>query len=247
MADNENLILKIQTFDNALTERTDDSIGKILINGAVGIPELAMDIVPVVGDVQFETIVGICNRMVDAAVKRLKMGCTVNFGICHARPSVSGAFYGRNPKFDPEVNSIGVSLSATQAVREAMKMARVEVVGQAQTGPVVNYVVDIRTGEKNGKITPGRNLKIFGQRIAIMGEAAANGVVFVNVNVNGRVAVEPEDVVDNTPSQLTVVIPELEAGEYYLEVTTQYSNGKMTVKEPRTYHFEQVLSVVSGK
>lgn len=246
MADNENLILKIQTFKNALTKRTDDSIGKIMINAAVGIPELAKDIVPVVGNVQYETIVSIANRLVDAAVKRLKMGCTVNFGVCHARPSVYGPFYGENPKFDPELNSIGVSVSPTQVVREAMKDAPVKMAGQAQTGPVINYVIDVRSGEQSSVLTPGRNLKIFGQRLTIAGESAKNGVAFVSVNGESPVVVEPEDLVDNMPSQLTVVIPQLEPGEYYVEVTTQFSTSKTVVKEPRTYRFEQVLAVMSG-
>lgn len=247
MSENENLILKIQTVDNPLTERKDDSVGKIMLNGRVGLEELARDILPVVGDVQFETIMGIANRLVGAAVQRLQMGCSVNFGVCHLRPSVSGPFYGKNPKFDPEVNSVGVTVSATQSVRQAMMSTPVQMVGMALTGPVINYVLDVRTGEQSTVLTPGRNLKIFGQRLTIAGESADNGVAFVSVSGGERVVVEPEDLVDNMPSQLTVLIPALEPGEYYVEVTTQFSTAQTTVKEPRTYQFEQVLSVVAGQ
>lgn len=245
MASNEQLILKIQTFDNALTERKDDSTGKVMLNGSVGMEQLARDILPVVGDVQYETIMGIANRLVEAAIKRLQMGCAVNFGICHARPSVSGPFYGKDPRFNPEINSIGVSISATQGVREAMKSIPVEMAGVAPTGPVINYVTDVKTGEMNGALTPVRNLKIYGVRLMIAGESEQNGVYFVSANEGERVKVDVTDMVDNTPSQLTVLTPDLSAGEWYVEVVTQYSNGKTTVKEPRTYRFEQVLTVVS--
>jgi hypothetical protein len=49
----------------------------------------------------------------------------------------------------------------------------------------------------------------------------------------------------NKPSELLVVIPALAAGEYKLEVTTQFSatNGKL-LKEPRTGVFERILTVI---
>lgn len=245
MADNEQLIIRVQTYENALTERTDDFIGKVMLNGFVGMEDLARDIIPVVGNVQYETIVGIANRLVEAAIKRLKMGCAVNFGICHARPVVVGSFYGKHPQFDSETNSIVVSMCPTQSTREAMVGIPVEVIGQAITGPVINSVTDVKTGEMNGVITPDRNLKIFGSRVEIAGDAEENGVYFVPVAEGGaRVKVDPTDMVDNRPSQLTIVVPALEKGEYYLEIVTQFSSRSMLTKAPRTYRFDQVLSVV---
>lgn len=245
MADNDQLILKIQTYDNPLTERTDDATGKVMLNGSVGMEQLAKDILPVVGDVQYETIISIANRLVDAAVKRLKMGCSVNFGICHARPTVNGSFYGSVPVFDPEVNSIEISISPTQQLRQQMRSTRVQVIGQTIVGPVVNKVLDVKSGELNSTLTPNRNLKIFGVRIQLAGEHPDNGVYLVSAGENEtRVKVDPTDIVDNEPSQLTILVPELPASEYFVEVTTQYSSRSATTKAPRTYRLEQVLSVV---
>ena len=245
MADSEQLIVRVQTYENALTERTDDYVGKVLLNGYVDMEDLAEDIIPVVGNVQYETIVGIAKRLTEAAVKRLKMGCTVNFGICHARPVVKGPFFGRHPQFDPEINSIQVAMSPTQAVREGMANIPVEMIGQAVTGPIINTVTDVKTGEVDGQITPNRNLKIFGSRVEIAGEAEENGVYFVSLAEGAeRVKVDPTDIVDNKPSQLTILVPALEKGEYYLEIITQFSSRSTTTKASRTYRFEQVLSVV---
>lgn len=69
MADNEQLIIRVQTYENARTERTDDFIGKVMLNSFVGMKDLARDIITVVGNVQYETSVGIANRLVGARVK----------------------------------------------------------------------------------------------------------------------------------------------------------------------------------
>jgi hypothetical protein len=49
-------------------------------------------------------------------------------------------------------------------------------------------------------------------------------------------------VVTNNPSELVVVIPDVPAGTYKVEVTTQYSVGA-TLKSPRTTIFDKMLTV----
>jgi hypothetical protein len=49
---------------------------------------------------------------------------------------------------------------------------------------------------------------------------------------------------DLNPSELLIVIPELPAGSYQLEVATQYSNNKQQwLKAPRTAVFDKALTV----
>jgi hypothetical protein len=55
--------------------------------------------------------------------------------------------------------------------------------------------------------------------------------------------VDDSDIVINNPSELIVVIPDLTAGEYLLEVTTQFSGGGKPLNDPRTCTFESVLTV----
>jgi len=54
--------------------------------------------------------------------------------------------------------------------------------------------------------------------------------------------VDASDIVSNTPSELIIVVPELVAGTYQLEVRTQYSGSKI-LKEIRTASFDKPLSV----
>jgi hypothetical protein len=54
--------------------------------------------------------------------------------------------------------------------------------------------------------------------------------------------VDESDIVTNNPSEVIVMIPELAAGTYLLEVTTQYTVGAL-LKEPRTAKFDRTLTV----
>ncbi|KAA6348876.1 hypothetical protein EZS27_003676 [termite gut metagenome] len=58
-----------------------------------------------------------------------------------------------------------------------------------------------------------------------------------------RTHVDASDIVINNPSELMVIIPDLESGLYKLEVTTQFSAGKTLLQEPRSVIFDKILTV----
>ena len=97
---------------------------------------------------------------------------------------------------------------------------------------------DLHTGTENGTITPGRNLRIHGQRLRIAGDdPAVVGLWFVSADgASTRTRLDDRDLIDNTPSTLTLIAPALAPGGYFIEVVTQSStNNKTLLKEPRTY------------
>jgi hypothetical protein len=53
--------------------------------------------------------------------------------------------------------------------------------------------------------------------------------------------VEINDIVTNNPSELIVIIPDLQPGTYQLEVVTQYAGGSNLLKEPRTTELKKTL------
>jgi hypothetical protein len=50
-------------------------------------------------------------------------------------------------------------------------------------------------------------------------------------------------VVQNNPSELLILLPGLDPGTYQIEVITQFPGGAL-LKEPRTFRFEPVLTVL---
>ena len=47
----------------------------------------------------------------------------------------------------------------------------------------------------------------------------------------------------NNPSALSFRVPKLTPGDYYLELTTQFSSSNSVLKQSRTSRFEKVLNV----
>jgi hypothetical protein len=93
-------------------------------------------------------------------------------------------------------------------------------------------------------LTPGRNLKISGQKIKIAGDNPAVGILFRSQDdPDSTYTVDASDIVTNNPSELMIVIPALIADGYTLEVTTQYTTSGDLLKAPRTVAFDKVLTV----
>jgi len=237
--------LNVSLYDNPLTERKDDFVGRVQLNGVLTNETVAKFIVAERTEFRYETILNILTLGDEVKCQHLAAGYAVNDGVAHMRPSITGNFIGSAAQFNPAVHSVGVSMSPAATLRNAIKEATVVMQGLAVSGTVINKVQDMYSGEENGLITPNRNLKIFGQRLKIAGENPANvGIWFIKSDdETARVKVDERDIIDNNPSQLTVVIPTLTTGEYYVEVTTQYSTGSALLKEPRTFRFELPLMV----
>jgi hypothetical protein len=119
----------------------------------------------------------------------------------------------------------------------------VKILGEEQSGFFIAEVLDIKTGKRNYIITPGRNLLIIGGKIKIMGDHITVGIYFVNVLTGERIKVADDDLVENTATHLLIVNPLLTAGGWQVEAITQYA-GSALLKEPRTFRFEPVLTVL---
>jgi hypothetical protein len=97
--------------------------------------------------------------------------------------------------------------------------------------------------KSNDLLTPGRNLKINGQKIKIAGDNPAVGILFRSQDdPDSTYPLDLTDLVTNNPSELMIVIPALIADGYTLEVTTQYGVNRL-LNEPRTIVFDKILTV----
>lgn len=99
------------------------------------------------------------------------------------------------------------------------------------------------SGYAGQHLTPGGMFALAGHKIKVAGDHADCGVYFVDsanpaqkVKVSGHLA-------DNTASRIVGIIPALAAGQWRVEVVTQWTHGSALLKEPRTIAFTPVLTV----
>ena len=111
----------------------------------------------------------------------------------------------------------------------------------AAGGLTINSVYDPYLDEINGRITSGSNLIINGVNIKVAGENPSNGVFLTKVG--GSEQVKMRLITRNNPSQLTVLLPTLEPGDYQLTITSQFTSGNKLLKDPRSYTFAPLLTV----
>lgn len=237
--------LAVQLYENSLTGRKDDYSGKVMLRGSVTIADLADQYVADGCPLSREQITDVWNKLADYALDYLSDGFSVRLGVCTATPSVNGTFIGSAATFNPAVHTLTASFTPSEKTRKTLKNAAVEVAGLARTGTVINRVLDVKSGEENSRLTVGRNLKIYGARLTVQGGEEAVGVWFVSAaDETKRVRVDPSDIVDNHPAQLTIVIPPLESGEWFIEIITQGTlNKDVLLKEARSCRFELPLFV----
>ncbi len=234
--------------DNPLTEDPNDFTLKVKAGNMVTIEDIAKALQAEGTEFQLETLIDILNRGDRIIRNKLLAGFSVGTGVFYAYPSVSGVWYDKNETFDEKKHKVGVNFQLSAALREGVKQVGVEVLGVSAAGPEISGVTDTWTGELNGLITPDEVVTVKGRNIQIAGENEGNGIRFIRVDDSSTtVSVEMRRLTVNNPSALSFRVPKLTPGDYYLELTTQYSAGGSLLKQARTTRFEKVLNVPAAE
>jgi hypothetical protein len=171
-------------------------------------------------------------------------GFSVNTGWFTVKPQIRGIADNPKAQYDKKKHTLLFEFHQGAILRTGLENVEVKILGVAEAGTMIVQLTDVKTGSINDMLTPNRNLRIAGSKIKIVGNNEANGIYFVNMDSTERTKVDDSDIVSNNPSELIVVIPDLKAGIYQVEVTTQYGgNSKAVLKEPRTAIFDKELTV----
>lgn len=233
--------------DNPLTEDPTDSTFSVKSESMLTTEDIARQLIAEGTEFKLETLIDILNRGDRIIRNSLLAGRPVGTGVFYAYPSISGVWYGTNDTFDEKRHKAGINFQPNAALRESLKTVGTEVLGMANVGPAISTVTDHWTQEVNTLLTPGEDLIIKGRNLRIEGDKEGVGIRFIRVDDDTTTPVEMRRLTVNNPSTLQFRIPTLTAGDYWLEITTQYSNGNVQTKEPRTLRFDKVLNVPAAE
>ena len=244
MAEEEKVVLYIELYDNPLTEVEGDFSAKPRLTGSLTNSMVAARIVKQRSEYRLETIVNILDIADQIKAEALGEGRSVIDLLGEYFLSIVGNFNGEQDSYDPKRHTLVVNFKMGKYLRELLQKVEVRVIGAATVGPVINDVLDVTTQTLHTTLTPGSILNIDGENIRIFGSSEENGVYFVPVG--GGEPVKATVIAKNNPSELIVQIPALEDGQYYVRVTTQFTNGKQEVKVPRSYDYPHPVQVGEG-
>ena len=147
MAENkeEQIILRIETYDNILTEKEGDYTAKPIVTGSVGNPQIAKRIMKGGLEVREETILYILDMADQAKAEAIAQGISVNDGVGQYLVNTRGSFDGPSAAFNPQIHSLGVTYTIGKTLAALLKKIKVENRGLASLGPVINKVTDSTT------------------------------------------------------------------------------------------------------
>jgi hypothetical protein len=159
-------------------------------------------------------------------------GCSVNTGLFRAVPTIKGIF---DKQWDPERNSIHVSVTPDKVLREAIAKTKVHVLGEKGNAMYIIEGQDTETRSTDGTATAGNTYTVHGRMLKVVGSDPSVGITLTNEATQGTTKIAIEKVAVNNPGNLVFLIPAgLTDGVYVLTVTTQYSGSTKLRKTPRS-------------
>lgn len=143
---------------------------------------------------------------------RLKIGEIVDLF-----PSIQGKFTGLGDQYSPIRHKILAKANANRALsRRVREKARVQKVTTNNPAPRPIQLMDSKSGIMNTVLTPGNIARISGSLLKYNPETADEGIFLIKAGA--RTGHHVEDVAILQPRELVFLVPELEPGEYNLEV-----------------------------
>ena len=215
----EQHILYVDLYDNPLTPKAGDYSGRVASTGSVQNTSIGTRIAAKRTEYRPETIANILDLSDQEKIEALAAGQTVNSKLGTLVLQVEGSFDGEQAPFDKTKHRLTVSFSMSKQLREALDRLQIST-RSASSGLIINNVKDAESQELNGLITSGGSLIISGVNIKVAGDDEQNGVFLIPSEGE---PIRARALVHNNPSQVTVLLPSLEDGEYTLSITTQYN------------------------
>jgi hypothetical protein len=236
--------IKAKLFPNELTEDPDDYLAKVSAERSIDIAGVCRSATGRGGEPgKPETM----EQQARAFLKEMAYlacdGFSVNAEYFTLDTQIKGVFNRADEKFTPGKHSVYFRFNQGDLMRQLIPTITVDVVGVGDAQPVIKSVADVKSGTLNDRLTPGKILKIRGDKIKLVGEHPGIGIWFEAETTGERIRVEADEIGTNNPSELMITIPDLPAGAYCIEVVTQFNGGATLLKEPRTARLNRTLTV----
>lgn len=237
--------IKAYLYDNPLTENPNDFVARASSEQSLNVRQVAEAAVSRGGaDTTVAAMVHNVELWLQEMGYQICDGFSINTEWFTVSVHIKGVFDSPHDRFDPARHTIVFEFHQGSKLLKERSTVTVDILGVAESGTVISQVKDMKTGSVNDVLTPGRNLKITGQKIRIAGDKPGVGILFRSMDdPDATYPVAAEDIVVNNPSEVMIVIPALIKDTYRLEITTQFTTGKQLLNEPRTAVFDKILEV----
>jgi hypothetical protein len=184
--------------------------------------------------------IALLEAVAEIQLEWLRAGNSINLRLVRFHQSIPGVYT------EDEYPTEGIiRVTASKEVAKAAKGMKLKHVKSTELLRV-DFVKDLWSETTNRFITGGGSVKIAGYNLKILGTNPDVCIEFISVE-SPKVAypVRPVDIINNNPSELTIIAPRMTADEtVQLRVTTQFSGkNKRLLKASRSVTFDRTFTV----
>jgi hypothetical protein len=185
-------------------------------------------------------ILAVLNNWEETVEEALLEGNNLILPVFNTSFSISGIFESPLDNFDENRHKLNINLTRGIRVRETEKKVKFEKTTSALPHPQIQEVRDTVSGKVNEVLTKNGVIELSGENHKIEGEADNYGVWFVNEKKKKKKA---EVIIENKPSRIIAMIPDLGSGNWQVKLITQYTGSIRTLKTPKRFIYPKILYV----
>ena len=185
-------------------------------------------------------ILAVLNGLEETVAEALLEGNTVTLPLFNTSFSISGVFDSPLDVFDKHRHRLHINLSKGTLLREVEQKIKLEKVNSPAPQPSIQEVKDSVSGTVNEILTSKGVVELRGFNLKIEGDDLTCGLWFTVNGQDFKAAV----LIENKPSKIIAMIPELPAGECTVKVATRYTGSGTLLKAPKQVIFNKTLVVV---
>jgi len=233
------MVLKYSLAENLLTDREDDYTAQPHAGASLDIEAVITRVLQRGTLLTRTDILAVWNAICETVKDVHLEGNTVNTPLFNTSFSISGVFDSPLDSFDPNRHKLNINVTKGHVLRETEKNVKLEKTNVPSPMPQIQEVKDSISGLVNERITSGGVIEIRGYNLRIEGENPKCGLWFVDDSGNETKA---ETIIENKPSRLLAMVPELKAANYQVKVVTQHKGSGTLLKEPKTFIYQKKVA-----
>jgi hypothetical protein len=233
-------MLKYALTENLLTERPDDFSAQTYSVASLDKEAVIARMLSRGTSLTRTDIIAVLNALEETVVEAHLQGYTMVLPLFNTSFSISGVFESAMDTFDGNRHKLNINLTKGVALRDAEKRVKFEKTNTPAPLPQIQEVRDSVSGTVNERLTARGVVEVRGYNLKIDGDNAACGLWFVAGNGQETKA---EVVIENKPSKIIALIPDLSAGNYQMKVATQYTGSSKLLKTPKVFVYQKNLTV----
>ena len=234
-------MLKYSLNENLLTDRPDDYSAQTHASGSFDMEAIINRMLSRGTLVTRTDVVAVMNNFQEAVVDIVNEGGMINTPLFNTAFSISGVFESPLDSFDGNRHKLNINVTKGVLLRSAEKSVKFEKTSTASPTPQIQEVKDSLSGTVNETLTPNGVVEVYGYNLKLAGDHPTCGLWFVASNGTEVCA---EVIIENKPSKIIAMIPNLPQGEWQIKIVSQYSGGGATLKTPKTFTYPKALRVL---